>query len=83
MKYTLAAEGEALAAVMTATKAEKAYVAQIFRQLMTNPFQAGETERLNGGRELQVKRFGKWLVTFWTDHAVKEVRVVALVKLIA
>ena len=26
----------------------------------------------------EVKLLGEWLVTFWTDHAVREIRVVDL-----
>jgi hypothetical protein len=33
-------------------------------------------------REFQVKRFGRWLVTFWADDRVLELRVVDLQKIV-
>jgi hypothetical protein len=30
------------------------------------------------GRPLQVKLHGKHLITYWPDHAVKEIRIVAI-----
>ena len=31
-----------------------------------------------GGRKLQLKVSGRFIITFWPDHAVKEVRIVAI-----
>jgi hypothetical protein len=79
--YSLSAQGKALEAVMTATKSEKTQLANVFANLMQNPFQEGDSETTTHGRKLQVKSFGTWLVTYWADHAVKEVRVIDVVNL--
>jgi hypothetical protein len=43
------------------------------------PFRAGDFAQLvPDGRTHQVHLIGDWLVTCWTDHAVKEIRVVDL-----
>jgi hypothetical protein len=34
------------------------------------------------GREFQVKRFGRWLVTFWPDDPVLELRVVDIKQIV-
>jgi hypothetical protein len=48
-----------------------------FGTLAADPQQRGDfIERDAVGRELQVKRFSRWLVTFWSDDPVKELRIV-------
>jgi hypothetical protein len=45
--------------------------------LAEHPYQKGEwLQKTAGGRELQVKRFGVWLIRFWLDEPVFEVRIV-------
>lgn len=52
---------------------------RIFRVLANDPFQKGEVNfRDFSGREIQKKFFEKWIVSFWSDHAVKEVRIIGL-----
>ncbi len=52
---------------------------QIFRRLANDPYQTGETFfRDSSAREIQKKFFGRWLVSFWPDHAVKELRIVGI-----
>ena len=64
------------------TKRDREELLRIFQHLAHAPAQRGDyVQRCSGGRELQVKRFGKWLITFWPDHAVKEMRVVDLKRL--
>jgi hypothetical protein len=47
------------------------------RGLATAPNSRGDfTERDASGRELDVKIVGRYAVTYWTDHAVKEIKVV-------
>jgi hypothetical protein len=52
-----------------------------FRRLAGNPFQRGETSFHDfTDREIQKKLFGQWVISFWADHAVKEVRIVGIQK---
>ncbi len=44
--------------------------------LAENPFLTGDfSETDHAGRNVQVKVVGRYAVTFWTDHAVSEVKV--------
>lgn len=65
---------------ISATKgAERRQVLALLDGLKTDPFRVGdfrqrdETARIN-----EVALFGDWLVTFWSDHATREIRVVNL-----
>ncbi|MEK7683832.1 MAG: hypothetical protein AAB466_00250 [Verrucomicrobiota bacterium] len=52
---------------------------RFFRALADDPFQVGDETFLDStGREIQKKRFARWLVSYWPDHAVKEVRIVGV-----
>jgi hypothetical protein len=65
------------------SKREREELLRIFRSLADSPYQAGEwRQKTKSGRELQVKRFGKWLVTFWLDAPVLELRIVDVKKIV-
>jgi hypothetical protein len=52
---------------------------RLFRKLRHDPFLEGDyVERDHIGRLLQVVIVGQHAVVFWTDHAVKEVKVIDL-----
>jgi hypothetical protein len=56
---------------------------RIFQALGQNPFQPGDyVQRTASFRTLQVKRFGKWLVTYWPSHADAELRVMEVKRLV-
>jgi hypothetical protein len=64
-------------------KREREELLKIFRSLAESPYQKGEwRQKTKSGRELQVKRFGKWLVNFWLDDPVLEVRIVDVKKIV-
>jgi hypothetical protein len=49
--------------------------------LSGNPFKTGDyTETDAAGRPIQIKILGHFAVAFWADHAVKEIKVVAIVR---
>ena len=53
-----------------------------FESLANNPYTKGEnTAKHESGRPLQLKRFGSWIITFWSDHGNCEVRIVEITKL--
>jgi hypothetical protein len=65
------------------SKREREELLRIFRSLADSPYQTGEwRQKTKTGRELQVKRFGKWLVTFWLDAPVLELRIVDVKKIV-
>ena len=49
--------------------------------LSGNPFKTGDyTETDAAGRPIQIKILGNFAIAFWSDHAVKEIKVVAIVR---
>lgn len=65
------------------SKREREELLRIFRNLADSPFQRGEwLQRTASGRELQVKRFGRWVIRYWLDAPVLEVRIVDLEKVV-
>jgi hypothetical protein len=64
------------------TKREREDLLRVFAGLAASPYQKGEwQQRTSSGRELQVKRFGRWLVRYWLDDSVLELRLVDVEKL--
>lgn len=65
------------------SKREREDLLKIFKTLSELPYQKGEwRQKTKSGQELQVKRFGKWLVSFWLDDPVLEVRIVDVKKVV-
>ena len=62
---------------------ERQELLRVFQALGQNPFQAGDYPQKTASlRTLQVKRFGKWLVTWWPSHADVELRIVDVRRLV-
>ena len=54
---------------------------RLFRSLAENPFEPGERSfKDSSGRDIQKKDFGRWRVSYWTDHPLQEVRIVGIQK---
>ena len=65
------------------TSRERSELLGVFDSLTRDPFQRSSyLQKTLEGRELQVKRFGRWLVTYWLDQPVKEMRIVDVVRVI-
>jgi len=59
------------------SKWEREDLLRVFAGLAASPYEKSEwRQRTSSGRELQVKRFGHWLVRYWLDEPVLEVRIV-------
>ena len=77
------ADNSVLEVFIDHNRREQEELLRIFKSLADSPYQAGEwRQKTKSGRELQVKRFGKWLVTFWLDAPVLEIRIVDLKKVV-
>jgi hypothetical protein len=64
-------------------KRERDDLLRIFGMLAQSPYQTGEwVQRTSSGRELQVKRCGRWLIRYWLDEPVLEVRIVDVEKIV-
>jgi hypothetical protein len=60
---------------------EREDLLRIWKALAANPQHKGEwLQRTASGRELQVGRFGAWLVRWWLDEPVLEVRIIDVEK---
>ena len=65
------------------TKRQREELLRIFSTLAASPYQRGDwQQRTMTGRELQVKRFGRWLVWYWLDEPVLEVRIIDVEKIL-
>jgi len=55
---------------------ERALILAFLDQLQFNPNRPGDYEETDSvGRRIQIKIIGKYALTYWADHAVKEVKV--------
>ena len=50
----------------------------IFRLLAAHPTRAGDFTVICDGRVNQVAQHGRFLVSYWADHAVQELRITEL-----
>lgn len=65
---------------LTATRgAEQRRLLAILDEIKAAPFRAGDfKQRDETGRFNEVVLLGEWLVTFWSDHTTREIRIVNL-----
>ena len=55
---------------------DRSHILDFIDSLAINPHQTGDYEEPdNDGRLVQIKIIGDFALTFWADHAVKEVKV--------
>jgi hypothetical protein len=82
-QYTFVVDDSVLELFISRGKREREELLRIFKSLADAPYQTGEwRQKTKSGRELHVKRFGKWLVTFWLDAPVLEIRIVDVKKVV-
>ena len=83
LAYCYVVDAAALSFFGQCSKRDREELLHAFKFLAEGPSQRGDwLRRTSSGRELQLKRFGKWLVTFWPDHAVGELRIVDVERII-
>ncbi len=80
VNYALFIRHEAYDVVVAASRGARDRIMKFIESLPADPFQSGDyLETDSTGRDCQVKIIGKYAVYFWTDHAVKEVKVVDVI----
>jgi hypothetical protein len=80
-RYSYAVDDSVLEFFSASKRREREQLMRVFALLADDPFQKGDfVEKSKSGRELQVKRFGKWMITYWPDDPVTELRIVDIVK---
>jgi hypothetical protein len=81
-KHSFVVDDRVMAVFAECSQREREELLKIFKSLAQSPYQKGEwRQKTKSGGELQVTRFGKWLISFWLDDPVLEVRIVDLKKL--
>ena len=77
--WKLVLDEEALSLLLASRAGDRRKLLAALGSLKANPSQPGDfTEKDDTGRSLQVKIFGTFLVTYWLDSYVAEVRVVEI-----
>ena len=77
--YNFLVIGEALQFLLALHAAERRVLDRAFQFLVDHPhFSSGYQERDGNGRLMEILLRSRFAITFWTDHAVKEVRVVRI-----
>ena len=82
-QHVFVADDTVLESFASRNKREREDLLRIFKSLAASPYQKGDwRQKTKSGRELNAKRFGKWLVTYWLDDPVREVRIVDVKKIV-
>jgi hypothetical protein len=77
--YELLLHEEAWTALSGASKPERQRLFAHLGSLKDDPFREGDFPEQDAcGRRNQVLLLDEWLITYWSDHAAREVRVLAL-----
>ncbi len=77
--YEVILHEQAWTALHATKGADRQRLLDVLDQVKTTPFRPGDYRQRDAtGRVNEVVLIGQWLVTFWSDHAVGEIRVVEL-----
>lgn len=75
--YSVFLRLEAAEAIRTIRGAQRSRIVAFIDSLAKDPFQVGDyTEQDESDRNIEIQVIGQHAVIFWSDHAVKEVKVV-------
>jgi mRNA-degrading endonuclease RelE of RelBE toxin-antitoxin system len=75
--YNIFLRLEAAEAIRVIRGAQRTRISAFIDLLANDPFQVGEyTERDESDRQIEIKVIGQYAIIFWSDHAVKKVKIV-------
>lgn len=81
MSYKVFIEEKAVDVVAATRGQQRKGLKEFIRSLGYNPFTEDDFPEIdNTGREVYTKLVGAYAVTYWSDHAVKEVKVLEIIK---
>ena len=84
LTYNYVADASVLKFFARCSQRERNELVRIFELLAESPHQRDAwVRRMISSHNLFTKRFGRWLVTYWPDDPVKEVRIVAVERVFA
>ncbi|MDE3068596.1 MAG: hypothetical protein KGJ60_13760 [Verrucomicrobiota bacterium] len=67
--------------ILTLSARQRKRFIQFFRTLADNPSLPGDQGFKDSlGRDIRKKKLDRWLISYWPDHAVKEMRIVGVQK---
>jgi hypothetical protein len=79
--YELYVRHEVHVAISAVKSKPRGEIIRFLESLSSDPFQKGDyQDRTPQGREVQVKVIGSHALFYWTDHPVREVKVVDLIQ---
>ena len=77
MEHTYSIASDVAEVVLRLPSRQREDLILIFRFLASEPFLKGDTSFKDSSfREIQKKRFGKWVAGYWNDDPIREVRIV-------
>jgi hypothetical protein len=82
VRYTYSIQSSALVMFLASKTLERDELLKLFEFLAKNPATGGDATATGpSGRPLEMKQFGRWIITYWADHGSKDVRITALKRL--
>lgn len=79
MSYRYALDGDVAESILNLSARQRDELIRVFRSLADDPFQLGETSFADSSlRSIQKKRYGRWIISYWPDDPVKELRIVGV-----
>jgi hypothetical protein len=70
---------EIVAQLRDCKRPEREVMTRFFDEIADDPFRQGDFVELDDvGRDINVKLIGRHALYFWSDHAVKEVKVIGM-----
>jgi len=76
--YTYVLSAQAITVFATLNSKEQRALLDFFRNLAAHPSRQADLHVTRDLREQHLLEHGRFLVTYWPDHAVKEVRITEL-----
>ena len=77
MTYRFVLESAVLHFILSRRLAERRFLIRAFDLLAGDPYRRGDYQETSSeNREMEVILIAKYILTYWADHAVKELRIV-------
>ena len=82
LRYKYTVDDAVLEVFSSVKKRHREELLRIFSYLATDPYVRGDwTQKDNTRRDCQVKRFGRWVVTYWPEHLSNLVHIIDVERL--
>jgi hypothetical protein len=79
MEYRYVIDCDVAETLLRLPSRQREELIRAFRHLAADPHQRGDSSFKDSTlRVIQKQRFGRWLISFWPNHPVKELRIVGV-----